>query len=95
MSLTNGGNTSITTFVSVTFDDTPQVALAAHTTAAYFVFANKTGKQVNISVGGTGAEFILDDNDFIDLQGDPSRYHVYNATDSASVSVVYAVHSYL
>lgn len=90
-----GNRTSITEFATVTFDDTPQVALPADTDCIYFILNNKTSKQVNVTVGGSGAEYILDDNDTLMLTGDPSKYSVYNATDAASVSIVFVKYSYV
>lgn len=82
------------TFDSVTFDDTPYVALAADTSCIFFVLNNKTGKEVLVTRGGTGDAYILDDNDTITLYGDPSDYSVKNNTDAASVSIVFCKYKY-
>lgn len=92
--LTDPRNTSRTIFDTVTFDDTPQVALSANTDCEYFVLNNKTTKEVNVTVAGTGDAYILDDNDTLLLHGDPSQYSVFNNTDAVSVSIVYAIHTH-
>lgn len=86
---------SMTVFDSVTFDDTPAVALDADADCIYFVLNNKTGKEVGVTVGGSGDSYILDDNDTLLLHGNPSQYSVTNNTDSASVSIVFAKHRYV
>lgn len=94
--LTTATNQTMTSFGTVTFDDTPFVALTAHTTAIYTLFVN-TDNAVNIAltVGGTGNELILEPAESVTLHGDPSRYSIKNDTNSSTITIVYAIQHYV